>query len=227
MQVILLPLLNIHVMVNDRTTSKFKQINSPGKSNIFNMRKQFPIQMLLFILISIFFCSATFAQDGATTFKTVCAACHTIGKGKLVGPDLAGVTERRSEDWLIKFVKSSQSLIKSGDKTADSIFQAYNQVMMPDQPLDDAKIKEVLAYIHTTASAAPAETVTASGTVAANQSMPTQKWQWSDFFTFPNTVLLVMILIMLIIIIALTRINNRLTEQLLDLNSSDRTFFRK
>lgn len=214
-------------MVNDRTFSKSNQINSFSKFNIFNMRKRFTTQSRLLILLSIFFCSATFAQDGATTFKTVCAACHTVGKGKLVGPDLAGVTERRSEAWLLKFIKSSQSLIKSGDKTADSLFQAYNQVMMPDQPLDDAKIKEVLAYIHTTASAAPAETVTASGTVAESQSASVQKWQWSDFFTFPNTVLLVMILIMLIIIVALTRINNRLTEQLLDLNSSDRSFFRK
>lgn len=94
---------------------------------------------------------------GETTFKNVCSACHSVGMGKLVGPDLANVDQRRPEAWLIKFIKSSQSVIKSGDKYADSIFKAFNQIMMPDQPsLTDAQIKEVLDYIKTKSPAAVA-----------------------------------------------------------------------
>jgi len=29
-----------------------------------------------------------YAQDGAELFRNNCGACHTVGKGKLVGPDL-------------------------------------------------------------------------------------------------------------------------------------------
>lgn len=215
-------------MINGRVISGFISVKFFKPFNIFNMRKQFPTRLFLVIVLGIFLCSDLLAQDGAATFQSTCAACHTIGKGKLVGPDLAGVTERRSEDWLIKFIKSSQTLVKSGDKTADSLFQAYNQVMMPDHPsLDDAKIKELLAYIKTTSSAAPGSSATVSSAGTETSTASQNKWQWSDFFTFPNTVLLVLILIMLIMIVALVRINNRLTEQLIDLYSSDRSFFRK
>ncbi len=215
-------------MINGRVILVVRSVNFFKTFNIFKMKKQFSPKIIIVLLLSIFLCSDIFAQDGATTFQSTCAACHTIGKGKLVGPDLAGVTERRSEDWLIKFIKSSQTLIKSGDKTADSVFQAYNQVMMPDHPsLDDAKIKDILAYIKTTASASPGATASVSNIATENQSTSANKWQWSDFFTFPNTVLLGLILIMLIMIVVLVRINNRLTEQLIDLHSSNRSFFRK
>lgn len=109
-----------------------------------------------------------FAQSaGETTFKNVCSACHTVGMGKLVGPDLANVDKRQSEAWLIKFIKSSQSVVKSGDKYADSLFKAFNQVQMPDQPtLSDAQIKEVLDYIKSKSPAATASTGTTTETTA-------------------------------------------------------------
>ena len=99
------------------------------------------------------------AQDNAEAgFKQICASCHTIGKGKLVGPDLANVHTRRPEEWIKNFVRSSQTVIKSGDKYADSLFQAFNKVIMPDQPtLTDGQIKNILAYIKENSSA-PATT---------------------------------------------------------------------
>ena len=109
-----------------------------------------------FITATIFFIiTAIAAQDkGESTFKQICGACHTVGKGRLVGPDLINVNQRHPEDWLMKFVKSSQSVIKSGDKYADSLFQAFNQVPMPDQPtLTDDQIKEVFAYIKNNSNA--------------------------------------------------------------------------
>lgn len=89
------------------------------------------------------------AQDkGEASFKQICAACHTIGKGKLVGPDLANVHLRHTEEWLMKFIRSSQTVIKSGDKYADSLFKAFNQVPMPDNPdFSDENIKDILNYI--------------------------------------------------------------------------------
>src|SRR3954463_8866896 len=36
---------------------------------------------------------------GEYLFKSRCAACHTIGKGDAVGPDLANVFERRDRAW--------------------------------------------------------------------------------------------------------------------------------
>ncbi len=93
-------------------------------------------------------------NQGEATFKQVCAACHTVGKGRLVGPDLMNVHQRRTEEWLLKFIKSSQTVIKGGDAYADSLFKAFNQVMMPDQAaMSDIQIKEVLAYIQSGSTA--------------------------------------------------------------------------
>jgi len=51
---------------------------------------------------------ASFAQEsGKDIFQKSCAACHSIGGGRLLGPDLAGVNESRPQDWLIKYIKSS------------------------------------------------------------------------------------------------------------------------
>ncbi|MDT3697523.1 MAG: cytochrome c [Ignavibacterium sp.] len=86
-------------------------------------------------------------SPGETTFKGICQACHTIGKGKLVGPDLINIQDLRPESWLIKFIRSSQSMVNSGDADAVAIFNEFNKSIMPDQNLSDAEIKDVLSYI--------------------------------------------------------------------------------
>ncbi len=108
------------------------------------------------VVIAIFFISTITlqAQNGEQIFKNSCAACHTVGGGKRVGPDLVGMSTKRSEAWLIKWIKSSQTLIESGDPDAIAAFEAYNKVPMPDQNLSDVEIKEVIDYINTKSSAA-------------------------------------------------------------------------
>src|SRR5688500_6922018 len=43
------------------------------------------------------------AKAGETLFKNNCAACHAASAEVVVGPGLAGVTQRRPEDWLISW----------------------------------------------------------------------------------------------------------------------------
>jgi mono/diheme cytochrome c family protein len=107
-----------------------------------------------------------FAQEpGKQVFDTSCFACHTIGGGRLVGPDLLGVNERRSQAWLESFVKSSQSMINDGDAEAVALFAEFNRLPMPDALVSDEQIRQVLDYIETQSSAAvaatPAETFVA------------------------------------------------------------------
>ena len=124
------------------------------------------------IAVLILFLEPVLAQDkGEASFKQICAACHTIGKGKLVGPDLANVHSRHTEDWLKKFIRSSQTVIKSGDKYADSLFKAFNQIPMPDNPaFTDENIKDILNYI-TVNSPAGQSLSTSAAPVASVQSV--------------------------------------------------------
>ena len=101
--------------------------------------------------------SAAAAQTSQELFQTRCAVCHTIGGGTLVGPDLQGVAERRSEDWIIRFVQRSQQLVQSGDPDAVAVFEEFNRIPMPDQSLSEREIRGIIDYIRGAGSTAPAE----------------------------------------------------------------------
>lgn len=111
-----------------------------------------------------------YAQDGELLYKQTCAACHSIGKGKLVGPDLHSVTSKRNEAWLLKWIKSSQSLINSGDADAKAVFEANNKIPMPDQNLSEPDIKAIITYIKDRSSQVPAQSEIASSQPAGNNS---------------------------------------------------------
>jgi cytochrome c2 len=89
-----------------------------------------------------------FSAEASDTFNKRCTACHTYGKGIKIGPDLKGVNERRTRDWLIKFIRASSKVIQSGDPVALSLFARFRQQRMPDwTDLTDKQISEILDYI--------------------------------------------------------------------------------
>jgi len=85
------------------------------------------------------------AQDGESLFKQTCTACHSMGKGKLVGPDLKGVNQKRSEEWFVSFVKSAADF-GATDADAKALIAEYGYPM-PNQALDDGQIKAIYSYI--------------------------------------------------------------------------------
>jgi mono/diheme cytochrome c family protein len=91
------------------------------------------------------------AADGEANFNQKCAACHTIGGGKLVGPDLQGVTARQDTQWLHSFIENPDAFIKSGDPTAVALLAEYNNFIMPTLGLTDTEIQSVIAYLETQA----------------------------------------------------------------------------
>lgn len=128
--------------------------------------------------------SASAQESGKQIFQKSCAACHSIGAGKLIGPDLAGVNDKRPEDWLLKFTKSSQSLVKSGDKTAIALFEEFNKMPMPDQALSDDQIRKVLAHIKETAGgpAAGKQAPAAQAAASAPPAHPDEIQRGQDLF---------------------------------------------
>jgi cytochrome c2 len=106
------------------------------------MKARFLIPALTLIVAPL---THAFADDGATLFRNNCGACHTVGKGKLVGQDLKDVQNRHQESWLLKWIKSSQTLVQAGDKDAVKLFADNSSIPMPDQGLSEDEIKSVLA----------------------------------------------------------------------------------
>lgn len=118
-------------------------------------------KIIIFSIALMSLPALTLAQkSGDQIFKSVCSACHTIGKGKLVGPDLNGVHAKYPESWLISFIRSSQTMVKKGDAKAVKIFNEYNKIPMPDNNLTDAEIKNVINYIKQNSTVKTTTTVT-------------------------------------------------------------------
>lgn len=95
-------------------------------------------------------CSEGFSQsieNGKGLFNTNCKVCHTVGEGRRVGPDLAGITERREKEWIFKFIINSAELIESGDEQAQAVFAEFNKIPMPPQPFSEDQLEDVVAYL--------------------------------------------------------------------------------
>lgn len=86
------------------------------------------------------------AEAGARLFETKCRACHSIGGGRLVGPDLENVHERREEQWLAQWLRDPEEMLKS-DPQAKKLLAEFNNVPMPDQNLSEEEIQQLLAYL--------------------------------------------------------------------------------
>lgn len=87
------------------------------------------------------------AKAGGKVFGAkACAGCHTIGKGRLAGPDLAGVLDRRSEAWARKFLSDPNAMFET-DETAKALLKEYNNVKMPNMKLTDEQVDQLLHYI--------------------------------------------------------------------------------
>ncbi|MGB1247561.1 MAG: c-type cytochrome [Chitinophagales bacterium] len=108
---------------------------------------------------------------GKNTFKSYCAACHTVGKGKMTGPDLKGVFDRQEEEWIVNFIRSSQTIINSGDPYAKDIYAEYNNTIMPDHHhIADEDLDALLFYLKSNGQLPGAEgDVTTTGAVVNTQ----------------------------------------------------------
>jgi mono/diheme cytochrome c family protein len=71
------------------------------------------------------------AQEAAEFFRQNCVSCHTVGGGRLTGPDLKDVGQRKDRSWLTKFLLNPQAAINSGDAYALQLQQQARGVVMP------------------------------------------------------------------------------------------------
>lgn len=100
------------------------------------------------------------AGQGQQIFTEKCAGCHSIGGGKLVGPDLKDVTTRRDSQWVKSFIADPAKMIAS-DATAMQLSKDY-ATTMPALGLSAAEIDAVLVYLNNP-GAVPAAPAVAAG----------------------------------------------------------------
>lgn len=91
---------------------------------------------------------------GEYLFKSRCAACHTVGQGDRVGPDLLNVTKLRDRAWLARYVAAPDRVLASGDPIARKLFAKYRNVRMPNLSLSAEEVDALLPYMEELSRAA-------------------------------------------------------------------------
>ncbi len=108
------------------------------------------------VVLMLLVLSSTAFADGKMLFSKNCKACHTIGGGDKIGPDLAGVNSRRKFAWIKKFVAYPDGMINGDeeeegyekpDAYAKKLFAAYKPTMMQEIEISDADLKSILKFI--------------------------------------------------------------------------------
>jgi mono/diheme cytochrome c family protein len=89
--------------------------------------------------------SDSIANVGAELFRRNCVACHSVGGGDVVGPDLAGVTQRRPITWIRGMVARPDSMLRV-DGVAQSLLKEY-QIPMLNRELDAARVRAILEFL--------------------------------------------------------------------------------
>ena len=84
--------------------------------------------------------------EGEVIFKAKCSACHKISK-RFVGPGLAGVTERRTPEWIMNMILNPEEMVAK-NPTAKKLLEEY-LAPMANQNLTEKEARLILEYFRT------------------------------------------------------------------------------
>ena len=166
---------------------------------------KYPVTIFSSLIILLFANSASVSaqniEEGEKLYKANCTACHQIDN-KLIGPALRGVSDKYSEEWLIKWIKNSAEMIAAGDPDAIAIWEEYNKSPMTAFPyFSDDDVKNILAYIEQAPEKQAVVAITSfdGGAIVVED-------QTSDY------VILTIAIVLLLVIAGLWKIKNTLKE---------------
>ena len=143
------------------------------------------------------------ATEGEKLFKANCTSCHAMDI-KQVGPALQGVHTRRSEEWLVKWIRNNEKLRASGDKDAIAVFNENNKVAMNlFENLSEDQVKSIVTYFKEWT--APVKAKPADGETAPK----------ANFYSETTLYILgFLMVILLVVLLILRRTKNSLKQSL-------------
>lgn len=167
--------------------------------------------LLALSAIQIFSASADVAE-GEKLFNANCVSCHAIND-KVVGPALKDVHKRRDEAWLVKWIRNSQAMVKSGDATAVALYKEYNEsVMTSFENLSEAQVKSIIDYVKAE-SDKPAAATAASAAPGGGETTSTAAPAQDGFYNNTTFIALtLMAIILFVIVFILFRIRKTVQE---------------
>jgi cytochrome c2 len=89
------------------------------------------------------------AAKGEDIFNKKCKSCHTLTDAKKAGPGLAGVTDRRTDEWLDHWLADTKNIIAAGKDPVVVALMQGSKVKMPTvkEMTDDTNRADMIAFL--------------------------------------------------------------------------------
>ena len=124
----------------DSNTNKIKTdtvvmlagINSKGIGRFTNIQLTHPLD-------------AVMLEKGSSIYQSKCFACHKLTTELLMGPGWAGVTDRRTPEWIMNWITNTKIMLDK-DLAAQADL-AVCLIRMPEQDLTDEQARDVLEFM--------------------------------------------------------------------------------
>ena len=88
--------------------------------------------------------NAQWVTEGKGIYEVKCQACHKLTNEKVVGPGWAGVTKKRSPDWIMNMITNVDIMLEK-DPEAQKLLEEC-LVRMPNQNLSKDEARRVLEF---------------------------------------------------------------------------------
>lgn len=85
------------------------------------------------------------AELGNQVSQVKCSSCHKMTDERLVGPGWAGVTKRRTPEWIMNFITNTDVMIDKDPEVQAQLELCL--VRMPNQNLSDDDARNLLEYM--------------------------------------------------------------------------------
>jgi mono/diheme cytochrome c family protein len=187
-------------------------VNHPTKK-IFQL-KTIILSIVLLLNLSVFAQDAAMSADalaGEALFKANCTSCHAMNS-KQLGPALQGVHTRRSEEWLVKWIRNNEALRASGDKDAIAVYNENGQAAMNNfENLTVEQVKTIITYFKEWTPPAPKVETADQGEQSVSFYSQTTLY-----------ILLFLIVVLTILLLVLRKTKNSLKSSLNEVEEKDK-----
>lgn len=132
---LLLAILTISACTSKKETLTMDMESSSGDTNEDPLKNKGigPIKSLTLSAID-----EKLATDGEKIFATKCSACHKFDE-KVVGPPLAGVTKRRSPEWIMNMILNTNEMVEKDPIVKSMIAEYMTKMTFQDVSQQDAR----------------------------------------------------------------------------------------
>lgn len=85
------------------------------------------------------------ATNGKAIFEGKCSACHQLSDQKIVGPGLAGVTDRRKPEWIMNMILNPEEMTKKDPEAKKLLGEHLTQ--MTNQNISEPDARALLEFL--------------------------------------------------------------------------------